>query len=422
MSTAEPALLGGGGRRYPWMVVGMLWLICVLNYADRQAIFAIYPLLESRYGFSKSSLGLIGLAFTWVYALSAPLAGLVVDRVARKPVILLGLGIWSAITGATAACSLVWQFVVVRGAEALGETFYFPASMSMLADYHPSSTRSRAMGLHQTGVYAGTVLGGGLAGWMAMHWGWRSPFLLLMLAGGILGMLLSRSLLEPVRAPAPEAAASGSGRAAHTGAAAFVPLAAALLAAAFFGANLVALIFLVWMPTFLHDKFHLNLAAAGIGAVLFLQVGSMLGSGAGGWLGDRWHTRHRGGRIASQAVGALGGAPFIALAALTRSVPLLVVALTLFGFFKGCYDANIWAGLFEVIKPRDRGKGVGVLNMIGWFGGGLGAFGVGLAADHGVPMSRSIAYAALLYLIVAAMLAAAAVLAGRASHAAELPA
>ncbi|MDE2127883.1 MAG: MFS transporter [Armatimonadetes bacterium] len=404
----------GGDRRYRWMVVAMLWLICVLNYADRQALFAIYPLLESRYGFSKSSLGLISLAFMWVYALSAPLAGVVVDRVARKPVILLGLAIWSAITGATASCRLVWQFVVVRGAEALGETFYFPASMSMLADYHPTSTRSRAMGIHQTGVYAGTVLGGGLAGWMALHYGWRSPFLLLMFAGGILSILLARMLLEPVRASRAAPAESRWEETAQSEPATLLPLAAALLAAAFFGANLVALIFLVWMPTFLHDKFHLNLAVAGIGAVLFLQVGSMFGSAFGGWIGDRYQMRHRGGRIAWQAVAALAGAPFIALAGLTRSVPVLVLALTLFGFFKGCYDANIWAGLFDVIRPGDRGAGVGLLNMIGWFGGGLGTVAVGFASDHGFPMSLSIVSAAVVYVLVGAILAAAARLAMRA--------
>ncbi len=147
---------------YPWAVVAMLWFICFFNYADRQAIAAILPALEDEFGFTKSQLGLIGAAFMWVYALTAPFAGGVGDRTSRKLLILGGLYVWSIITGFTAACSKLWQFVFVRGAEGLGETFYFPASMSLVSDYHSKRTRSRAMSLHQTSVYAGTIGGADL--------------------------------------------------------------------------------------------------------------------------------------------------------------------------------------------------------------------------------------------------------------------
>ena len=60
---------------YRWTVVGMLWFICFFNYADRPAIFSVFPVLEKQYHFTKSELGLIGAAFTWVYALTAPFAG-----------------------------------------------------------------------------------------------------------------------------------------------------------------------------------------------------------------------------------------------------------------------------------------------------------------------------------------------------------
>src|ERR1051325_5243709 len=94
-----------------------------------------------------------------------------------------GLYVWSAVTGFTAICSRAWQFILVRGAEGLGETFYFPASMAMISDYHARPTRSRAMSLHQTGVYAGTIGGSALAGWMGERYGWRSPFVLFGLLG-----------------------------------------------------------------------------------------------------------------------------------------------------------------------------------------------------------------------------------------------
>ena len=161
---------------YRWAVVGMLWFLCFFNYADRQAIFSIFPVLAKQYHFSKTELGWIGAAFTWVYAFAAPFAGHTGDRYPRKWVILGGLYIWSLVTGLTAQCTKVWHFVLVRGAEGLGETFYMPASMAMISDYHGPSTRSRAIGLHQTSIYAGTIGGSALAGWMALKYGWWTPF------------------------------------------------------------------------------------------------------------------------------------------------------------------------------------------------------------------------------------------------------
>src|SRR2546421_4545913 len=121
---------------YRWAVVGMLWFLCFFNYADRQAIFSIFPVLKAKYHFTPTELGWIGAAFMWVYAFAAPFAGHVGDRYPRKWVILGGLYVWSLVTGLTAQCTRVWQFVLVRGAEGLGETFYMPASMAMISDYH----------------------------------------------------------------------------------------------------------------------------------------------------------------------------------------------------------------------------------------------------------------------------------------------
>ena len=92
----------GASPRYKWWVVLMLWTICVCNYADRQAIFSVFPLLERELQLTPVQLGLLGSAFAWVYGLMAPLAGIVVDRVARKTAIIGGLHVWSVICMATA--------------------------------------------------------------------------------------------------------------------------------------------------------------------------------------------------------------------------------------------------------------------------------------------------------------------------------
>lgn len=398
--------------RYKWAIVGMLWFICFFNYADRQAIFSIFPVLKQQYHFNQEQLGRISAAFTLVYALTAPFAGQVGDRFARKTVILGGLYLWSAITGFTALCSRVWQFVLVRGAEGLGETFYFPASMSLLSDYHGPATRSRAMSLHQTSVYAGTIGGGALAGWMAQRYGWPSSFLLLAGCGIVLGLALAAFIREPRRNEAEDRELGPHASAAEPQQ---IPIrrflaewlrmpTAILLVAAFFGANSVALVFLTWMPSFLNEKFHIDVAKAGLGATFYVQTASMAGAALGGVLADRWRRRHAGGRILAQALGAILGAPCIVLCGYTHTPESLAAAMTLFGLCKGLYDANIWASLYDVTPVSRRGAAVGLMNMIGWLGGALGAYGIGAVTNQGVSMSAAIAATGTIYVVVACLL------------------
>src|SRR6185436_9554474 len=175
----------------------MLWLVCFFNYADRQAIFSVFPKLKDEFGFDKVQLGLIGSAFMWVYAAGAPFAGLAGDLLRRKDLILGGCLFWSAVTVLTGKCNQLWQFVTVRAAEGFGETFYFPASMSMLSHYHSAQTRSRAMSFHQSSVYVGTILGSWLGAWFAERHGWRVGFYFFGAAGLVLAILLYRFLKEP---------------------------------------------------------------------------------------------------------------------------------------------------------------------------------------------------------------------------------
>ena len=142
------------------------------------------------------------------------------------------------------------------------------------------------------------------------------------------------------------------------------------LLGAFMCANFVAVVLLSWMPKFLFDKFHMGLAMAGLTATIFVQLASMAGAPVGGWLADAWRRRSPRGRMAVQAIGMFGGAPFVVLCGLTQSVGTLIVALTLWGLFKGLYDANIFASVFDVVPPAARGRAAGFMNMIGWLAGG----------------------------------------------------
>ncbi len=361
-------------RRYRWAVVFMLWWVCLLNYADRQAVFSVFDPIKDELHLEDWQLGVIGSAFMWVYALALPLAGLVGDRVSRKTLILGGLAFWSAVTVATAFAQTYWQLVACRALEGLGEAFYFPASMALISDYHRRGTRSRAMALHQSSVYVGTVVGGTVAGYCAQLWGWRSGFYLFGGAGLLLAAVLCVTLREPVRGATDDAPPPPPPDDPLAGAKAVLgPAMGRVLLGAFVGTIFVSAIFLTWMPTYLKREFGLSLAMAGLTATLWLQTASVVGVVVGGWLADHFAARSPRGRVLVQAAGLLLGAPLIYLAGATRDVTGLVLALAGFGFFKGLYDANIWATLYDVVPTDRRSSALGFMNGAGWFLGGATA-------------------------------------------------
>jgi MFS family permease len=403
---------GKAALRYRWYVVGMLWAISFFNYADRQAIFSVFPLLEKQMGLSTIELGLLGSSFAWVYGFCAQFAGLIVDRVRRKMAILGGLHAWSLICMATGLVASFRGLFVLRAAEGLGETFYYPASVSLISDYHGRSTRSKAIGLHQTSVYVGTIAGGFFAGLIGQFYGWRWSFYVFGGLGVVLGFALQRFLREPSRGAADFADSGCDSAAARTVhlrvsdslRAVWGSPTALVLMTAFVCANFVAVTLLSWMPTFLYGKFHMSLAMSGLTATVFAQLASLAGAITGGWMADFWRSRSPRGRLLVQAVGVLGGAPFVALCGLTQSVGTLIVALVAWGFFKGLYDANIFASLFDVVRPEARGTASGWMNTVGWLGGGGAApLVIGVVATHR-GLGPAIALASFVYLAAGALL------------------
>jgi MFS family permease len=403
------------GSAYKWWVVFMLWFVCFFNYADRQAIYAVAPRLRDELGFDEEKLGYIFSAFMWVYAAGAPLAGFVADRLRRKDLILGGCLFWSFVTMTTAWCSRFWHFVGVRALEGLGETFYFPATMSLVSDYHSPRTRSRAMAFHQSSVYIGTILGSWVGALLAERLGWRAGFYGFGLSGMVLALVLGRFLREPTR----EAAATRTGdpEKACTFGETLLAIAerptAVVLMLAFVGANFVATIFLSWTPLFLVEKFHFKLAAAGLNGTVYIHLASALSIPLAGWLADRLARRWYGARMLVQAAGLLVGAGFVFLVGTTEDLGTLIFAMTVFGICKGFYDSGIFAALYDVVPARVRATAAGLMNTVGWGGGALGPIFVGYWTKHGGQaskvenMSHAIAYCGPIYLVAAGLLLAA---------------
>ena len=306
--------------RYKWTLLAMLWGIVFFNYADRQALAAVIPLLREAWHLSPVQEGMLGSAFAWTYGLSSPFAGRLVDR---------------------------------------------------------------------------------------------SPFLVFGLAGILLGIVLQFFIREPERRTRDAQGSFATAlRAILT-----TPSAVALLLA-FVCANAVAAVLLFWMPTYVHDHFKQNLAFAGFTASFFAQSGSFAGAIFGGWSADAVTRRHRGGRMIVQGGALLLGLPFVVLTGATTSLGLVIVAFIGWGFFKGMYDANIFASMFDVTPPEIRGTVVGVMNMAGWlFGAGTAPVLIGYIAER-TSLSTAISSAALVYGVAAALLFVAAAR-NRASHAAS---
>ncbi len=405
---------------YKWAVVVLLWFVCFFNYADRQAIYSVFTPIKEEMKLTDVQLGVVGASFMWVYAAAAPLAGFVGDRFRRKTLIIGGLLFWSVICAATALSTRYWHLVFFRALEGFGEAFYFPASMSLVASYHDPRTRSRAMSIHQSSVYAGTMAGGSLGGWMAENYGWRSSFYLLGALGVVLGVVLVSLLKEPEREADTAEQGSAPPRAFKAwlldfGASIrqfFTNPVAVLLMCVFVGANFVAAIFLTWLPTFLKRKFEMSLALAGFSGTAYYNTASAAGVLLGGVLADLFARRHPAGRMMTQAIGLFLGVPFIFLTGWTLSVPVLVLAMTGFGLFKGLYDANIWASLHDFVRPERRASSVGFMNSVAWIGGSAAPIAVGLVSER-YGMSVAISASSLVYLFVGLILVAGIVLVNR---------
>ena len=401
----------GAHRYYPWIVVGLLWFAGFFNYADRQAVYSVFPSLKTEFGLSPRQLGYLGSAFMLVYAVSSPFSGYTVDLLPRRLLITLGLSFWSLICAATAVSRNFYQLVFFRGAEGLGESFYFPASMSLLSDYHGPRTRSRALSIHQTSVYLGTAGGAVLAGYLGERMGWRSPFWILGLAGMFYAALLGYLLVEPTRESAKnEKAGAGhlddefgnapaevAGSLSEKVGRILTNPPAALLLLVFIGANFVAATFLAWLPSYIFDRFDLGLLSSSLTSTFWPLAslpGTLLGGVAADWSSSRW----RGGRIRVQSLGLIVAAPFVFLTGWSTSVPVLIAGLIGAGICKGIYDSNIFASLFDVIRPEDRGTAAGLMNTVGWTGGFVAPTVVGIASES-FGLGITIASTAAVYLL-----------------------
>jgi MFS family permease len=358
-------------RRYGWVLVGVLWVVALLNYVDRQVIFSLFPLLARDLSLSPVQLGLLSTVFLWVYGLLSPFAGFAADRFGRGRLITVSLLVWSVVTLATGVSRSYGQLVAARAVMGLSEACYLPAALARIAQHHDSRTRSLAVGIHQSGLYVGLILGGVAGGWAGERFGWRAPFLVL----GAIGIVYVGVVALFFRAdPAgPESVIVEGGRPDFRAAvAALWRLPGFGTMTAVFSAMAIAnwLVY-TWLPLYLYERFGMSLAAAGFTATFYIQGASVGGIVLGGWVADRWGLRSPRGRIYTQAAGLLLASPFLFLLGHADTRVLLLAALVVFGIGRGFYDCNTMPVLCQVASDDLRSTGYGIFNFAGCLAGGV---------------------------------------------------
>jgi MFS family permease len=393
----------GSARRnsYPWVLIGLLWLVAFLNAADRNILIAVLPDLKTEFGLSNSQLALLGSVFFWIYAVGAFVAGRIGDSVRRTRVILCGLVFWSLATGSSALATGFGLLLAMRGLVAVGESAYYPTATALIGDWHKPEMRSRALSIHQTAVFAGAGLGAVATGYIAELLSWHAPFLIFATIGLVHALVLSRMLKDaPIRHTAVEAdkPAEPIGIVLRIPPAVMLCLIFALATGASTGVTF-------WAPFYVNKELGMNLAnSAWVGAATINTAG-FLSVPLGGLLADTLAKRTPIGRFLTLAIG-LGLAGLLLLPLLgARTAFTIGLVLVATSVAKGLFDGCIYAAMHDVVPPHARATAVGMMTMIGFFGAGATPLIVAKIGDAFGMRAGIVAMAALYFVAVIILLA-----------------
>lgn len=161
---------------YPWVVVGLLWLVALLNYMDRQMLSTMRDsmMVDIHELESAANFGRLMAIFLWIYGIMSPISGMVADKLSKKWLIVGSLAVWSSVTFLMGYTTNFTQLYILRGIMGVSEALYLPAALALIAEYHTKS-RSLAVGIHMTGLYIGQALGG-FGATLAVIYSWHTTF------------------------------------------------------------------------------------------------------------------------------------------------------------------------------------------------------------------------------------------------------
>lgn len=392
-------------KAYPWIVVGLLWIVALLNYMDRQMLSTMRDAMQIDISELESAInfGRLMAIFLWIYGLVSPFAGAIADRVSRKWLIIASLGVWSAVTTLMSFCTNYNEIFWLRALMGVSEALYIPAALSLIADYHTGKSRSFAIGIHMTGLYLGQAVGG-FGATLAAAFSWQQTFNWFGIIGVAYAVLLmvllyeKRDVAQENISAAPEQkipVLKGFGMI-------FSNMAFWVILFFFASTSLPGWATKNWLPTLFADSLNTPMSQAGPISTITIALSSFLGILAGGPLSDKWVKRNVKGRVYTSAIGLAMMIPALILLGLGKGMFAAVAAGLFFGIGYGMFDTNNMPILCQFVPSKLRAAAYGIMNMTGVMMGAVCTQILGKWAEGG---NLGLAFAALGCIIAVALVA-----------------
>ena len=359
------------GNSYKWWLLLLLGGAYFFHQADRAIFGVLLPYVKKDLALTDFQLGHINTVLFLTIAVATFIAGFLGDRFNRKRIITFSLLFWSLATMGLGFASSFAAVILLRSvATGGGESFYGPSAMSLLASHH-KETRSLAFSLHQAALYLGLMLSGFLALWVLRMVGdWRGVFIAFGAAGFALGIAFIWLLKD-----APNAARTSGAEVASpsvlAGLRAFFLNPSALLATTgFIAICCVNNTYVTWAPKMFHERYAVEGAEAGAHAMLYHHLVAFAAIILGGWLTDRFVKRMPRFRLGLQIVALLCGAPALFLIGRCGTFAAALAMTAAYGLFRGLFEVNTHASVFDVIPAEHRASVVGFMLLLAM---GIGA-------------------------------------------------
>ncbi|MFI5157451.1 MAG: MFS transporter [Sphingobacteriales bacterium] len=375
-------------KNYPWVLVGLLWVVALLNYMDRQMLAVMKPTMQLNIAelSSATNFGYLMAIFLWVYGCMSPISGFIADKFNRKWLIVLSLFVWSGVTFSMGYATTYNQVYWLRAIMGVSEALYIPAGLSLIADFHSSKTRSLAIGIHMTGFYAGQALGG-FGATAAAAYSWQTTFHYFGLTGMIYSLVLILFLrgkkfqTEKISEDPPisfEKLPTIKGLAIL-----FANISFWVIVFYFAVASIPGWACKNWLPTLFAQNLNIPMAKAGPVSTIAIAASSFLGVIFGGILSDKWVQKNAKGRIYTSVIGLGLTIPSLLLMGFGHTLYTVAGAAVCFGLGYGIFDANNMPILCQFVASRYRGTAYGIMNMTGVFAGALITDLLGRSSDAG---------------------------------------
>ena len=375
-------------KAYPWIVVGLLWVVALLNYMDRQMLSTMREAMQIDIAELESAVnfGRLMAIFLWIYGCISPFAGAIADRISRKWLIIGSLAVWSGVTLAMGFCTTYNQIYVLRSLMGISEALYIPAGLSLIADYFTGSSRSLAVGIHMTGLYLGQAVGG-FGATIAAAFSWQQTFMCFGIVGVAYAALLA-IMLEDRRNEKSECGPDAAEPPAKepvwkSFALIFSNISFWTILFFFAASSLPGWSTKNWLPTLFAESLGIPMSQAGPLSTITIAVSSFFGVLIGGSLSDNWVRKNIRGRIYTSAIGLAMMIPALVFIGLGSGLVSAIGAGVCFGVGYGMFDTNNMPILCQFVSSRHRATAYGIMNMTGVFFGALITQVLGRWADNG---------------------------------------